>query len=116
MKYRKLFINLVYLAIRRLEGLHIEIIEEWSGHCRKSSGKQKGQIEAASWGNIIVFDVKQRKFFFHLLATIQIFNPRFINTPCDLWRGIHDFPFYIVELVRAEVKKKAPLFNIKNPL
>jgi hypothetical protein len=24
----------------------VEIIKEWSGHCRKSSGKRKGQIEA----------------------------------------------------------------------
>jgi hypothetical protein len=31
----------------------IEIIKEYNGHCRKSSGKRKGQlIEAASWRQI----------------------------------------------------------------
>ena len=38
-------------------------LKEYSGHCRKSSDKRKGQMEAAIIG--VKFDVKPRKSIFH---------------------------------------------------
>ena len=62
----------------------MEIIKEQCGHCRKSSGKRKGQIEAANGGKFELYqDVyNQENLSFHLWATIQVFIPGLvINSP-----------------------------------
>jgi hypothetical protein len=62
------------------------------GHCRRQIG---GKFE------FIYPEVKPRKSIFHLLATIQVFNPGLINSPdlfyIYLWKKFEKFPFYIVE-------------------
>jgi hypothetical protein len=90
-----------------------------SGHCRKSLDKRKGQLELLIQQIRVIPGCKTKKIYlaFTFLATIQVFNPRMINSPGYLTficgEVLRNFRIISWTFGRAKVTMIAPLFNIE---